>query len=170
MNRRDLLKVTATLASAGSALAQVSAWKPRVFDAHQNETVITLTELIIPATDTPGAKAAQVNRYIDLLLSDGPTAERDRFIEGLSFLDSYAIRKHQAPFVKCTPAQQIAMLEAFDSNESVEVAPGHRFFRMAKQLTSRVYYATEIGFRELNKGGRVPAGFGCKHGEHKGSA
>src|SRR5579863_4327755 len=45
-------------------------WKPVFFDEHQNETVIALTELIIPQTDTPGAKAALVNRFIDLMLND----------------------------------------------------------------------------------------------------
>jgi hypothetical protein len=25
---------------------------------------------------------------------------------------------------------------------------------------------TQIGFNELNKGGRVPASFGCRHPEH----
>jgi hypothetical protein len=32
---------------------------------------------------------------------------------------------------------------------------------MAKALTSRIYYSTEIGMRELNKGGRVPATLNC---------
>ncbi|MCC6367199.1 MAG: gluconate 2-dehydrogenase subunit 3 family protein [Bryobacterales bacterium] len=170
MNRRDYLQVAATTALASPALAQTAAWKPQALDAHQNETVIALTDLIIPSTDTPGAKAAQVNRYIDLLLHDGPLSERDRFLEGLSFLDAYSIRKQGEPFVRCTPAQQTAILEAFDKNESPDVAPGHRFFRMAKQLTSRIYYSTEIGYKELNKGGRVPSTFGCRHAEHKGSA
>ena len=170
MNRRDLIKIAASVAGAHQALAQSTGWKPLLFDPHQNETVVVLTELIIPATDTPGAKAANVNRYIDLLLNDGPSADRHRFIEGLGFLDSYSIRKHGNAFVKCTAAQQTAVLTAFDANQEEGVAPGNRFFRMAKQLTSRIYYATEIGQRELNKGGRVPASYGCSHPEHKASA
>lgn len=170
MNRREYLQLAATAALASPAPAQTAAWKPRTFDAHQNETVIALTDLIIPSTDTPGAKAAQVNRYIDLFLNDGPLGERDRFLEGLSFLDAYSIREHGEPFVRCAAPRQTAILEAFDRNESVEVAPGHRFFRMVKQLTSRIYYSTEIGYKELNKGGRVPSTLGCRHPEHKGSA
>mgnify|MGYP000532372260 CR=1 FL=1 len=60
MNRRDLILVTASVAGALPALPQTAVWKPKLFDGHQNDTVIVLTELIIPATDTPGAKAAQV--------------------------------------------------------------------------------------------------------------
>jgi len=167
MNRRELIRITASVAGALPALSQTAVWKPKVLDAHQNDTVIVLTELIIPATDTPGAKAAQVNRYIDLLLADGSAADRERFLDGLSFLDGYAIRQQKAPFVKCTAVQQTAILEAFDRGGDAAVEPGHRFFRMAKQLTSRIYYATEIGFRELNKGGRVPAKYGCTDADHQ---
>jgi hypothetical protein len=38
------------------------SWKPFFLDEHQNETLIILSDLIIPATDTPGAKEALVNR------------------------------------------------------------------------------------------------------------
>ena len=44
-------------------------WKPVFLDEHQNETLIILSDLIIPATDTPGAKEALVNRYIDLVMA-----------------------------------------------------------------------------------------------------
>ena len=97
MNRRELFRIGASGAAvlgavSADALAQqqhehpVNAaskkeadsteWRPSVFDAHQNETVIVLTELIMPETDTPGAKAARVNRYIDLMLRDGDERAR----------------------------------------------------------------------------------------------
>jgi hypothetical protein len=149
-----------------SEAADQPGWKPQVFDAHQNQTVIVLTGLIIPATDTPGAKEINANRYLDLFLADGPNSERTRFLEGLSWLDGYSISKYSHPFVAATADQQITILKTLDANEEPDVEPGHRFFRMAKSMTSMVYYNTQSGFREMNKGGRVPDSFGCHHPEH----
>jgi hypothetical protein len=172
MKRRDLLKLGASAATAPVALAQQavkppaiapqSAWTPQLFDAHQNETVVALTERIIPATDTPGAKAAFVNRHLDRLLHDGPAADQQRFLEGLAWLDGYALREHAKPFVRCSEPEQVAMLEALEAG----AGPGHQIFRLAKSVTASTYYATEIGFKELNKGGRVPASFACKDADH----
>ncbi len=170
MNRRALLKIgagaAAMPASQVAALgAETAAWKPVLFDAHQNETVITLSELIIPATDTPGAKAALVNRYLDRLLREGPVEMQTRFLDGLAWLDGYALKKHAKPFVRCAAAEQTEILEALDSGSEPGIAPGRDFFRFAKGLVGRTYYSTEAGFKELNKGGRVPGTFGCQHAE-----
>lgn len=175
MNRRDLFRKAAAAAAlplAGSgqeskpaASAADAAWKPSVLDDHQNRTVIALTDLIIPATDTPGARAANVNRYVDLFLRDGDSQQRDRFLTGLGWLDGYALRKHGHPFLTCGAEPQIAMLTELDSSDDADLATGRQFFRMAKGMTSRIYYSTEIGFKELNKGG-VPATFGCRHPAH----
>jgi hypothetical protein len=162
VNRRDVF----VLGAAALAQAQSPAWRPRLFDAHQNETVIALTEHIIPATDTPGAKAALVNRHIDLLLADGDRAARTQFLEGLGWLDSVALREYSKPFVRCDRVQQLNILNVMD--EAPESDPGGRFFRLAKRMTADVYYATEIGFRELNKGGRAPVHYGCRHAGHGG--
>src|SRR5215472_9258823 len=75
-----------------------TVWTPKVFTAHQNATVIVLTELIIPQTDTPGAKAAKVNEFIDGVLADAKAGERQRFLEGLTWIDGRATRDHQHPF------------------------------------------------------------------------
>ena len=167
MHRRDLIKLGASLAAfpstipvAWAAQAAKSDWRPAILDAHQNETVIVLTELIIPATDTPGAKAARVNRYIDLFLRDGDARQRERFLDGLNWLDGQMLRAYGHPFVRCTPEQQTAQLQAMDASAP---GPGRNFFRLAKNLTQQIYYSTEIGFQELNKGGRVPKTFGCTH-------
>jgi hypothetical protein len=170
MNRRELIKAGSAAVAAGEALAQAPVWKPKVFDAHQNETLIALADVIIPATDTPGAKAAGVNRWIDTLLEAGRDEERRRFLDGLALLDGYMLRTHRQPFVKCTLQQQRLALEAFDGGSDPDLARGKEFFQLAKAWISRIYYSTEAGYRELNKGGRVPAGFGCTHPEHKGSA
>ena len=36
----------------------------------------------------------------------------------------------------------------------------------AKSLTASIYYATKAGFKEMNKGGRVPSTFACKDADH----
>jgi hypothetical protein len=180
VNRREVLKgaVAGAGAAAVPAAAQThphgaaqpagtsaqSAWKPLLFDVHQNETVVALSELIIPATDTPGAKAAKVNEYIDLLLHDGPAERRNEFLAGLAWLDGHAIRLHNKPFVNCTPAQQTAILRSLEGASDANLKPGAAFFTQIKRLTVAGYYTTKIGIDELNKGGRVPATFGCTHG------
>lgn len=183
VNRRDLIRTAilgsgaalsgqaqhthATPAAAPSAQAAANAaWKPLLFDEHQNQTVIALTELIIPQTDTPGAKAALVNRYIDLILNDGDSEPRVSFLEGLGWLDGYSIRKHNAPFVKLSAAQQTEILETLDGVKLPEIEPGARFFSQIKRLTVDGYYTSKIGIDELNKGGRVPSTFACQHAGH----
>jgi len=162
MNRRDLLKSVVAAATA-AARAQNPAWKPVLFDAHQNDTVIALTDLIVPATDTPGAKAAQVNRFLDLLLSESPIDQQSRFLQGLAWLDAYARRSHGVPFVQCTAPQQTALLQSLDSEGD---GPGARFFQDLKRRTVSGYYSSKIGVDELNKGGRVPSTYGCTHPGH----
>ena len=185
VNRRDLIRTailgggaalsgqaqsthshTTAAAAASAQAAANAAWKPLLFDEHQNQTVIALTELIIPQTDTPGAKEALVNRYIDLILNDGGSEPRVSFLEGLGWLDGYAIRKHNAPFVKLSAAQQTEILETLDGVKLPEIEPGARFFEQVKRLTVDGYYTSKIGIDELNKGGRVPATFACEHPGH----
>jgi gluconate 2-dehydrogenase gamma chain len=93
-----------------AAAKTAAAWKPKVLTPHQNSTVITLSELIIPQTETPGAKAANVNRFIDGVLSGAPIVERTEFIAGLTALDERSMTEFGKPFVAATPEQQTAAL------------------------------------------------------------
>jgi hypothetical protein len=164
MLRRDLLKLGASFAipAAWAEQAAKPDWKPSFLDDHQNETVIALTDIILPATDTPGAKAAHVNRYIDLYLHDGDPTARETFIAGLNLIDGLSIRQHSHPFVHLTPVEQTELLRTLDA----ATGPGHDFFQRVKFMTAGIYYNTHIGYEELNKGGRVPATFGCAHETH----
>lgn len=162
MNRRDLLKL---VAAVPAAVARAD-WTPALFDTHQNQTVIALVDLIIPETDTPGAKAALVNRHMDHILAALPSEDQKRFLQGLEWIDGYATRRHGKPFAPCTPAQQTAILQLLDTSNDAAVAQGARFFHELKGITSEIYYSTEQGFNELNKGGRVPSTFACTHTAH----
>jgi hypothetical protein len=169
MNRRDLLKLGAAAPAAAFGqhahefpdFGQLSAppadanWKPAFFDAHQNETVIVVSELIIPQTDTPGAKAALVNRYMDKIFAVMPEAQQARFRTGFESLEAAAGSAHGKSFVACAADEQIKMLQDLEAKRDP-------FFGFMKGMTVRIYYATKPGFLELNKGGRVPDTFACK--------
>src|SRR5437773_1309452 len=42
-----------------------SGYSLRTLNPHQNDTVVAMIDQIIPETDTPGAKGARVNEFID---------------------------------------------------------------------------------------------------------
>src|SRR5438309_9964013 len=97
------------------ASAASPAWAPRTLSPAQLELVATVAEHIIPQTDTPGARAAGVHRFVDTLLSDHyPATERDRFLAGLADVDARARSRQGKTFVECAADQQLAMLTEMD--------------------------------------------------------
>jgi hypothetical protein len=149
----------------------VEEWKPKFLDAHQDETVTAISELIIPETDTPGAKAARVNRFIDGVLADAGQAERREFLRGLRFMDGRSNELFGADFVLARPDQQTALLTILSSekNKAFEDEIGREFWRAIKTLTVTGYYTSEIGIRqELGDDGQMffREFKGCAHPEH----
>ncbi len=132
-------------------------WTPTFLNAHQNETVIALTDLIIPRTDTPGAKDANVHRYMDLFLSVKDAGEQKKFVDGLAWLDGYAQDKFQKDFVHCAEPEQVGMLERMSASGKTDVPQaGCDFFVQVKTLTSQIYFNTPEGYKELKKFGMPP--------------
>jgi hypothetical protein len=151
----------------------VEKWTPAVFTARQNDAVIALTELIIPETDTPGAKAAMVNRFIDHVLADAAPAQRDAFLRGLAWIDERSRSEFGAPIEAAGVQQQTALLArlADEENHAAGDAAGVEFFHAIKSMTISGYYSTEIGLRqELGDDGRLMLAefHGCDHPEHQG--
>lgn len=148
-------------------------WTPQFFDEHQNETVVVLTELIIPQTDTPGAKAALVNRLIDLTMAEEDPPRQKRFIEGLAWIDARSLELHGRPFVRLNTEQQTALLTplADPGNKNPREQVGVKFFEELKDLTIFGYYTSKVGMeQELEYGGddyhaEFPGA--CTHPEHQ---
>jgi hypothetical protein len=155
-------------------------WKPLFLDEHQNETLIVLSDLIIPATDTPGAKEALVNRYIDLVLAAETPETKRAFLNSLGYLDGESMRRFKAAFRFLNREDQDNLLHAlaFAVNESrwtgdVDAKPdvGHVHFQALKHRIMTAYYSSQIGEKELGWDGAFAHGpyEGCDHpeGNHK---
>ncbi|WP_263410000.1 gluconate 2-dehydrogenase subunit 3 family protein [Terriglobus tenax] len=187
MQRRDVLRLLGSaaaisalpqeaLALLGQASAQASAARGlKTLNAHQDATVTTIAELIIPETDTPGAKGAKVNEFIDLLLSEWfEPVETREFLAGLEQIDVQSRKQFSASFVECSASQQVALLKQLDA-AAMEFAqkqkqaaksgtqpPPMDFFYQIKKLTLAGYYTSEIGFeKELGKSIIPPGHAGC---------
>ena len=165
MNRRELCRVVAA-AVAGPALTRLSGdelWAVgrrahargpglgfRVLDAHQAETVEMIAELIIPETDTPGARAARLPEFIDLLLAEwAPDDDRKLFLDGLADVDARARAVSAADFRSASEAQRVAILTALDAEaQEARKAKGDRkphFFDHMKFVTVYGYCTSEAG-------------------------
>jgi gluconate 2-dehydrogenase gamma chain len=127
--------------------------------AQQNRSVVAAAERIIPTTDTPGATAARVDRFVDTMLTGWYSpSERERFLAGLAELDDRSRRAHGRSFADCTPSQQTALLLAVDdevaalrraaasraSDARRPANPDEHWFAMLKYLTIWGYYTSEI--------------------------
>lgn len=96
--------------AAGGAAAPGAS---RVLSAEQDEMILSIGEYLIPTTDTPGARAARVNEYIDAMLADYyPDDQRDQFLAGLDRVDDYARRRYGARFVDLSDEQQVELAAA----------------------------------------------------------
>lgn len=167
MNRREALQrvamlmggavstplLNAVLSGCAPSTRQVEKpWLPQTLSAEQNELVTAIAEMIIPATDTPGAKAAKVNEFIDLILTEWyPLAERTRFMNGLNEFAARFQQTHGKKFLESAPEQQTAMFATLDNEALAARQKGAKeipFFGMMKELTLVGYYTSTIGMTD----------------------
>lgn len=132
----------------------------------QQKMIAEIAELIIPTTKTPGAKAAKVPEFIQVLITDCyPKVDQDRFFNGLNTLDQEAQNTYKKGFLALTPADQTALLkkaEAAGRAPRAKDAPAP-FFPMMKELTMIGYFTSEIGATKALNYLHVPGAYrGCE--------
>ena len=138
-----------------------------------NETdfrmISRIADLIIPATDTPGAVQAGVPEYIDLVISR-ESQHQSVIADGLRWLDTQAKEHGAGKFLELDENRQLAILEPLCEAADTEKTPGRnvQFFALIKRLTADGYYTSRVGLiDELGyKGNTVRDGYPeCVH-EH----
>lgn len=164
MDRRQLLKniaiMTGGVLSASvvsgvmsGALAQerIDVDNP-VFSEAELNLVAEMADMIIPDTDTPGAKAAKVHHYIHAIVGDWYyDDERTDFMKGLRAVDS--------GFMNGSADQRHAIMTKMDNDEA---ADGKTFFQTFKELTLVGYFTSQIGAEETLRYEQYPGPYqGC---------
>lgn len=180
MKRRTALKLVAAGVAAERvqiagrqlfALAQApSGYKLRFFNDEQNALLDRLTELIIPADDhSPGAHAAKVSLFFDLMVFHSDPDVQEQWPRGLRALENESRERFRKPFLECDAGGQDQIMQTISRNEDHPTTELEKFFRILKSRTIDGYYTSQIGIhRELKyQGNRPQAEFaGCIHPEH----
>jgi hypothetical protein len=185
MNRRELIRRVAVLMggaiSAPAVLGVLSgcspkpsgaSWNPQFLSKQEGAIVEEVAELIVPRTDTPGARDVGVPAFIDVILKDAyPSEDQARFVSGLKDFDSEAQRAHGKPFLELSQAQRLAFLQkthdvaataehAQADADDVPAAERKRpFVLMMKELTLLGFFTSEVGATQVLQYVAVPGGF-----------
>jgi hypothetical protein len=189
MLRRDALKIL----MAGGAIPVLSpelfaffheahpdaGYALRTLSTRQNATVVAMIDQIIPATDTPGAKGALVNEFMDVILTEWANdSERKNILGGIDDVNKQSNSLFGKHFADASSEQQVSLLRALDEAAAIERSkprdsapfwePEGRdtqlegdFFSLFKKMTLHGYYTSEIGFSQELKLHIIP---GAMHG------
>lgn len=135
---------------------------PNNFSMPQFQLLARVSDLLIPATDTPGALAAGVPEFVDALLSDWALAQTRLDLEAaLEMIDERARTDRGKSFLELNESQQVSVLEAHEAAVFSELGglasaiesdeptgngiPGYRGL---KGLIYHGYYHSETGCNE----------------------
>jgi hypothetical protein len=127
-----------------------------------------IAETILPATSTPGAKAAKTGAFMALTVTDVyEDADQLVFRDGMRALEEACHAANRVGFMQATPPQRLELLEALDREQKTameersqpartryppapsapEGQPAH-YFRMMKELALLGYFTSEIGYTQ----------------------
>lgn len=158
MERRELIKTIAVLTGAafvgGGILTGCKAELQLGGATFSKDDILFLDEVaetIIPATSTPGAKAAKVGELMKVMVND-TYSEKDQvvFHKGIIALDEASKKASGKSFMEATAEQRTALLIALDTEakayqKTKKGDDAAHYFTMMKQLTLLGYFTSKEG-------------------------
>lgn len=127
--REAILRVTAllggvALVGGSSLLTGCKPSQPNTDAPFTPEEIAYLDEIaetILPATSTPGAKAAKTGAFMALIVTDSyEPKDRKAFRDGMRTVDENTKKAHGVGFMQAAPQQRLAILEAADREQKSE--------------------------------------------------
>ncbi len=125
---------------SASLMGQVLNEGPSVAVTPEQTTLLAeIAEVIIPTTNTPGAKAAGVEAFIIRVLRDcHKLAEQESFYASLAKIDAAGRQAHGKAFVELAPDQKIALVRTTAEQDKA-------FFKGLREFVVTGYFISEIG-------------------------
>lgn len=155
MNRRTLLK-NAIIVGGGILFMpacgpseekkKASAWKHLSLTAAEEALVGEMVETLIPATDTPGAKALEIDRFVLMMVDDCyPKDQQAGFVKGLQQSPAVAEKLFHRSFDKCSTEEKIKVLQALPAH----TAETGQFYNLLRDLTREGYLKSKFVMTKL---------------------
>lgn len=169
MDRRQLMQMiaaatgTAFIAGNARAYEQTRAGE-NLFEAADSALMNELGETILPATDTPGAKDADVGPFITQYVSDCyDDGQQDEFRAGLADLRRRTRVVYGSDFAGLDPSQRLAFVDDLDQEARIAAEEGDaHWFTMMKQLVLFAFFTSEVGATQVLRYVAVPGRYdGC---------
>jgi gluconate 2-dehydrogenase gamma chain len=133
-------------------------YQPKVFNAHEWNTVRVLVDLVLPRDARSGsATDAQVPEFMDVFME---TRENMRtwMRTGLTWLDDECKKRFTKTFVECDDTQRKAVLDdiAWPRRARPEMQAGVRFFNNFRNFTASGFWSSQMGIDDLQYMGNRP--------------
>ncbi len=131
---------------------------PGKFSAQDVAFLDEIAETILPATKTPGAKAAKTGAFMALMVTDCYSpAEQKVFLDGMRKVDEAARETHNVSFMTATPPQRLAVLTLLDQ-EQKHVMDAREAADRKRKGVSPVVKGDESEAKAENVPGSIDAG------------
>lgn len=135
-----------------------SGWTPSSLTNEQLEVAADLAEVILPPTETPGAKDAKVKQFIDKMIDEFYAPDEKKLL--LSSLDNLS----QTEFSDLNFKKQTEFVSEFIVDEK-----NHNFFLLFKQTVLMGFFTSEIGATQVLQYDPIPGDYwGCESLEDLG--
>ena len=148
---------------------EATPYRYEYFDPEEAKTLDALCETIIPADGhSPGAKAAQLAEYLDIIIADAAPDTKELWRQGIAVANELAANSFGKPYADCPADQQAAVMSELAGSEDPHGTMQERFFHALKRATIDGYYTSRIGIHQdlQYEGNEARHDFpGCRHTE-----
>jgi len=131
-------------------------------DSDGNELMASLTEAILPTTNTPGAKSLSSHAFVLMMVDECfKKEEQEKFMRGLQQFDEVARKKSGSGFSAADAKQKSELLTAIEAKKDIP-AEVLSFYNAVKSLAIQSFTGSKYYLTEVRKYDMVPGRFhGC---------